>query len=73
MLIDVLATAEPPQNMACAIPLAIRNAVNSARAEADPKAGDWLRFSEFENLIKAILATLFYFINIPLLQMVRLL
>ncbi|KAF2889013.1 hypothetical protein ILUMI_17160, partial [Ignelater luminosus] len=38
-------TAEPPQNMACAVPLAIRNAVNSARMEADPKAGDWLRFN----------------------------
>lgn len=34
--------------MICAVPLAMRHAVNSARAEADPKAEKWVEFGKYE-------------------------
>ncbi|KAF5284774.1 hypothetical protein FQA39_LY04499 [Lamprigera yunnana] len=39
------ATGEPPLNMACAVPFAIRNAVASARMESDNTATKWYPFN----------------------------
>lgn len=43
-ILHAKSTAESPLCMTCAIPFAIRHAVASARAEADPKAEKWYLF-----------------------------
>jgi len=41
------ATGEPPLCMSCVIPIAIRNALNSARAETG-NTDEWYRLGKFE-------------------------
>lgn len=42
-----LAVAEPPLCLTVCIPLAIRNAIASARTDSDPKAEKWYPFSKY--------------------------
>lgn len=45
----IAAVGEPPICLSVSIPLAIRNAVASARLEANSSAEKWFAFSEFKS------------------------
>lgn len=45
------AVAEPPLTLSVSVPLAIRNAVASARTDADPQTARWFPFGkDFHNI-----------------------
>lgn len=62
-VIGILATAEPPLCMSCSLPLAIRNAVASARADADVHADRWYAIGKRKYDLKFFKLVIYVFVS----------
>lgn len=60
-LLNIIATGEPPLCMSCVVPIAIRNALNSARKDAGDN-NPWYQLGMFKK--KEVLKILENFTNV---------